>query len=256
MKTFPKSILITALIGLMLLLMGDLYNSFGFLMCAAGGLTLLSAWIMSLRHFSKSRSDRIRKITRVVKTLTFTAVLLVLLSFFLIEGLILTHRSGTEAPDANTLIVLGAGLHGNVPSLTLKSRLEVALDYLNTHPDAVAVLTGGQGAGETVTEASAMAAWLMARGVSPHRLYLEEQATDTRENLRFSKAIIEQENLPGPVAVLSNGFHLYRAEKLARQAGLDPVQTVGAPIPVAWLIPSVYLREYCSILLMLARSII
>lgn len=256
MKHLPKSISITALSGLFLLLAGDLYNSFGFLVCAAGGLTLLLAWLLALKHFSKSKSEKTRKITKIVKIITFTGIFLVLLSFLIIEGLILAHQGGTEAPDAQTLIVLGAGLHGDQPSLTLSARLKVALDYLREHPGAVAVLTGGQGAGETVTEASAMAKWLTDRGVSPQRLYLEEQATDTRENLRFSRAVMERESLSGPVAVLSNGFHLFRAELLAKSAGLGAVQTVSAPIPVAWLIPSVYLREYCSILLMLARSIV
>lgn len=256
MKNLPKRIPITALIGLGLLLAGDLYSSFGFLVCAVGGLALLAAWLMALKHFSKSQSLKIRKITKIVKILTFTAIFAVLLSFLVIEGLILAHQGGTAEPDAQTLIVLGAGLHGDVPSATLTSRLKVALDYLNAHPNAVAVLTGGQGTGETVTEASAMAAWLTNRGIDPARLYLEEQATDTRENLRFSKAIIEKDDLPGPVAVVSNGFHLFRAEILAKNAGLGAVQTVSAPIPLAWLIPSVYLREYCSILLMLARSIV
>lgn len=259
MKQFPKSILITGLMGLALLLAGDLYNSFGFLVCAMGGLALLAAWVLAVRHFSKSKNSKIRKIAIAVKIFTFTAILAGFLSFIIIEGLILTHDDGTPDPDANTVIVLGAGLHGDQPSLTLRSRLEAALEYLNEHPQAVAVLTGGQGPHETTTEASAMARWLTERGVSPQRLYLEEQASDTRENLRFSKEIIEAEKLPGPVAVLSNSFHLYRAEILAGQAGLGEVQTLPAPVPrvpLGWLSVSVYLREYCSILLMLARGIV
>lgn len=104
-----------------------------------------------------------------------------------------------------------------------------------------------------------MAKWLTDRGIDPTRLYLEERATDTRENLRFSKQIIEEQNLTGPVAVVSNSFHLYRATLLAQQAGLEAVQTLSAPVPrvpLQWLSVSVYLREYCSILLMLARSIV
>ena len=60
MKNLPKSVLITAVAGLILLLAGDLYNSFGFLVCAVGGLTLLAAWLLALRHFSKSRSEKIK----------------------------------------------------------------------------------------------------------------------------------------------------------------------------------------------------
>ncbi len=255
MKSLPKSVWFTALAGAALFLAGDLYNSFGFLVCAAGGLLLLVAWLLGLRHFSQSKNEKTRKIARTVKGITFTGILLVIVSFAVIEGLIIAHSDGTEAPDARTLIVLGAGLHGETPSATLASRLEVTLDYLQSHPQAVAIVTGGQGPRERVTEAYAMAKWLTARGIEPRRLYLEEQATDTVENLAYSKAILEREDLPGPVALVSNGFHLFRAEKLAANAGLDKVQTLSAPVPQAWLIPSVYLREYCSVLLMLARDL-
>ena len=101
--------------------------------------------------------------------------------------------------------------------------------------------------------------WLTARGIDSQRIYREEQATDTRENLRYSKQILEQQDLPRPVAVVSNSFHLYRARKLAEQEGLQDVQTLSAPVPdvpLQWLSASVYLREYCSILLMFLRNIL
>ncbi len=254
MKTLPKSVWITAAAGVALFLVGDLYNSFGFLVCVCGAGLALCAWLLALGHFSKSESEKIRKITRVVKICTFTAIVLIFLSFLVIEGQIIRHSGGTEAPNARTLIVLGAGLHGEVPSATLASRLRVTLDYLNAHPEAVAIVTGGQGQGESTTEAAAMTKWLTDRGIDSARIYPEDRATDTVENLAFSKAILQQQALPGPVAVVSNGFHLYRAQRLAEQAGLGEVQTIGAPVPQAWLIPSVYLREYCSVLLMFARD--
>lgn len=259
MKRFPKSVVILAAAGLLLLLAGDLYQSFGFLICVLGCGLLLAAWLRGIRHFSTHESRRIRKITRIVKILTFTAVLAFLISFIWVEGLILTHDEGTENPTAQTLVVLGAGLNGDQPSLTLITRLQTALDYLEAHPAAVAVVTGGQGAYETCTEASAMALWLTQRGIDSQRIYLEEQATDTRENLRFSKEIIQRENLPQPVAVVSNSFHLYRAEQLALETGFDTVQTLSAPVPdvpLQWLTASVYLREYCSILLMFLGNIL
>lgn len=259
MKTIPKSLYFTAGAGLALLLAGDLYNSFGFLMCAVGGILLLWAFVRAVLLFCRHKSQKIRRIAKVVKIFTFTAIFAFLISFFWIEGLILTHDGGTESPTAHTLILLGAGLDGDRPSLTLVARMQTVLDYLEQNPHAVAVVTGGQGAGETITEAAAMHRWLTARGVDPSRIFLEEQATDTRENLRFSKAIIEKENLPQPVAVVSNGFHLYRAQKLAEQAGFAQVQTLSAPVPdvpLQWLSVSVYLREYCSILLMFLRNIL
>jgi len=259
MKIIPKSLWITAGAGLALLWAGDLYNSIGFLVCALGGVLLLCAFVWAVLLFCRHKNPKIRRIAKSVKILTFTAIFAFLVSFVWIEGLILTHDEGTESPTAQTLILLGAGLDGERPSLTLIARMQTALEYLEENPNAVVVVTGGQGAGETVTEAFAMYRWLTARGVDDSRIYLEEQATDTRENLRYSKAIIENENLPQPVAVVSSSFHLYRAARLAEQAGFADVQTLSAPVPdvpLQWLSASVYLREYCSILLMLLRSIL
>lgn len=100
-----------------------------------------------------------------------------------------------------------------------------------------------------------MADWLTGRGIDPGRIYLEEQASNTVQNLEYSAEILEKEDLPGPVALVSNGFHLFRGELLAKKAGLGEIQTLSAPVPRAWLIPSVYLREYCSVILMLVQSI-
>ena len=100
-----------------------------------------------------------------------------------------------------------------------------------------------------------MARYLTARGIEPSRLYLEEQARNTEQNLRFSREIIEENHLEGSIAVISNGFHLYRAKHLAERMGME-VETVSAPVPYAWLIPSVYLREACSLLLMFAKEIL
>ena len=259
MKPLPKSLFFTGAAGFLLLLAGDLYNSIGFLVCALGGILLLCAFVWAVLLFCRHKSPKIRKIARIVKVLTFAAIFAFLVSFVWIEGLILTHDEGTERPTAQTIILLGAGLDGDRPSRTLIARMQTALAYLEEHPQAVAVVTGGQGAGETVTEAFAMEKWLTARGIDPKRIYREEQATDTRENLRYSKEIIEKQNLPQPVAVVSSSFHLYRAEKLAGQAGLEGVQTLSAPVPdvpLQWLSASVYLREYCSILLMFLRNIL
>ena len=103
-----------------------------------------------------------------------------------------------------------------------------------------------------------MAKWLIQKGVDPARIYQEDLSTDTRENLRNARALMEREGLSQPIAVVSNSFHLYRARILAEEAGFEAVQTLSAPVPkvpLRWLSASVYLREYCSILLLYARSI-
>ena len=81
--------------------------------------------------------------------------------------------SGADEPEAEYLIVLGAGVNGSVPSLSLRERLEAALAYLERYPQAVAILSGAQGSGEDITEAQCMFDWLTARGIDENRLLWE-----------------------------------------------------------------------------------
>ena len=259
MRKFPRSVLFFTISGLLLLIVGDLYRSFGFLVSVAGCLFLLCGWLLFLRWISNQNNRKTKQIAKIVKAITFSALTVFFVSFIWIEGLILAHDDGTECPDAQTVIVLGAGLNGDQPSLTLIARLQTALDYLQANPASVVIVSGGQGAYETVSEASAMALWLTKKGVDPSRIYLEDRSTDTQENLIFSRKLMEDNDLTEPVAVVSNSFHLYRAEILAHQAGFSLVQTLSAPVPkvpLRWLSASVYLREYCSILLMFLQSVI
>jgi uncharacterized SAM-binding protein YcdF (DUF218 family) len=153
--------------------------------------------------------------------IVLTALLLAgALVFTAAEVPVVRAARGTPALDADWLIVLGAGVNGTAPSRSMLDRLTAARDYLEAHPDCRAVLTGGQGRGEDVTEARAMADWLCARGVDPGRLVLEEAATTTLENLRFSFARIP-DAAHARIAVCSSEYHLCRAETMARALGVE-----------------------------------
>lgn len=131
---------------------------------------------------------------------------------------VIEAAKGTPDIDADYLIVLGAGVNGTVPSLSMVNRLNAALDYLSAHPDCIAVVSGGQGRGEDVTEAQAMHTWLLARGIAEERIIEEARSTSTEENLRFSLALIpDAENQS--IAVCSSEYHLCRATLLAEQMG-------------------------------------
>ena len=71
---------------------------------------------------------------------------------------------------ADAVIVLGAGVNGTEPSLSLRTRLDAPLDYLEAHPDIPVVLTGGTGYGEEeISEAACMYDYLTAHGVGAGR---------------------------------------------------------------------------------------
>ena len=106
--------------------------------------------------------------------------------------------------------MLGAGVNGETPSLTLRTRIDAAAAYLEEHPDVPVVLSGGQGPGEAITEAECMRRALVRRGADESRLYPEERSTSTQENLRYSRAILEELGVDPArrVAIVTSDFHL------------------------------------------------
>lgn len=153
-----------------------------------------------------------------------TALLCLGLSAFAITEAIIIHAShGDSDTDFQYLIVLGAKVNGSSPSLSLNDRLQSAYDYMIAHPDVIAVLSGGQGADEGISEAQCMFNELTKRGILPNRLWLEDQATSTWENLQYSLRIIEEKTgtRPTSIGLLSSEYHLYRAGLFANACGID-----------------------------------
>ena len=141
-----------------------------------------------------------------------------------------------------TLIVLGCQVRGTTPSLLLRYRIDAAEQYLLANPSSLAILSGGQGSGENISESECMYRELLARGIAPERLYREKESATTLENLRFSKALMEREGLSGPVAVVSSDFHIYRALKMAEDVGLE-AQGLAASSKYFFSSPTYILRE-------------
>ncbi len=152
-----------------------------------------------------------------------------------------------KQPEENaTVVVLGCRVYGERASLSMVERLQAAEEYLLENEEAVCVLSGGQGPGEDITEAECMYRWLAERGIAGDRLYKEEKSASTRENLAFSKALIEKEGLNPAIAVSTSEYHQYRAGKIAQ--GLDMEYGAVSAKTAIWLFPTYYVRELYGIL--------
>ena len=126
-------------------------------------------------------------------------------------------KSLSVSPASNaTAIVLGCKVYGEQPSIILTERMECIYRYL------------------------------VLNGISPDRIYMEDQSTSTRENFAFSYEIIKENSLPEEIAIVTNEFHEYRAGVIAGRLGLSygavPAKTAG------WLLPTYYARELFGIL--------
>lgn len=172
------------------------------------------------------------------------AVLVVVLAMGALLGWVIVNNNTRISGQPQTLVVLGANLWNHEPSPILMERLEVAADYLNQHPETNVVVTGGMGDDEPVSEASCMARVLEERGVDGSRILLEEAATNTYENLKLTRALLEQRGLSTDnLLVVSSSAHLARVRLLAGRNELN-VSTLSAPLPGGRLYQTYfYLRE-------------
>ena len=170
---------------------------------------------------------------KIVKTV-FTTLLCMGLAVCSVTELLIIHASlGDEDPGCPYVVVLGAKVNGTAPSLSLSNRINAAYAYLSAHPDTVAILSGGQGDDEGISEAQCMFDQLKARGIRANRLWLEDKATSTWENIQFSLDLIEEKtgSRPDTIGLLSSEYHLFRASLFAKDCG---VETIGIPAETSW----------------------
>lgn len=166
----------------------------------------------------------VRTVTRI-----FTTVLLLgLLVVGSTEAVIIRKSFGNPDEHVSYMVVLGAKVNKTGPSVSLLDRIHGTYTYLDLHPQTIAVLSGGQGTDEPITEAECMYQALVDMGIEPERLWLEDKATSTWENLKFSLDLIEAETgtRPHKIGVLSSEYHLFRASLFAKACD---VEFIGIP---------------------------
>ena len=132
---------------------------------------LAGAMLLMLRVFW----DRLQRLRPAAKKILCGALAVCFLNFAIFEGCAMAAALQKPADDAKWVIVLGAGVHGDVPSLEFARRISIAADYLLSHPDAVAVTTGGCGSGEYIEEGWVAAAYLQNQGVPGDRILTEDK---------------------------------------------------------------------------------
>jgi len=184
---------------------------------------------------------------KIPKKIHIAVGILCLLPLLLVLFLFVYGNVSNADFEEDAVIVLGAGLRGdNTVGRPLARRLDAAIVYFDQNPDIYIVVTGGLGERAEITEAEAMARYLMERGVPETQILLEGESTTTYENLLFAKEILDEAFPDGFSAVLiTNDFHVYRAVRTARQVGID-VNRIGAYTDwYTW--PVNYLREVLAV---------
>jgi len=186
------------------------------------------------------------KLNNTLKRIIYWGFLVFLIIFIVVEGCIILGGTYKPLPEKQPeyVVVLGAGiLENGMPTLSLEKRLERCVDYAAEYPDTMIIVSGGQGKTEPMTEAEAMARYLVDRGVEPDRIILEDRATSTMENFKYTREIIGEVD---EISFITNDFHVFRSGILAKRNGFK-AYGYGTPTPGIVLVNS-YLREFFALI--------
>ena len=160
-------------------------------------------------------------------------------------GMIATEFTASGNQNLDYIIVLGAQVREDGPSVVLRYRLDAAIEYLNKNPNTMCIVSGGKGANEPFSEAEGMAEYLLKNGIEKSRIILEDTSTNTVENIRNSKILMDLSYQN--VGIVTNNFHVFRAVQIAKAQGLKGVCGIAADSNPLYL-PNNVLRECGGIL--------
>lgn len=204
----------------------------------------------SLYHRIKNRMKK-RKLSTVLLRIVQIGSVLVMLYAVAISALMVFAMIPKEVDDDATAIVLGAQVKPWGPSTLLRQRIDAAEQYLKEHPFAAAVVTGGKGDDEPESEADCMYETMVKDGIDPKRIYREDKAKNTDENLWYSTIIIRDNHLKTPIAIVTDSYHQFRARLAAKKhlgsVMITPVNAQNTYVAGVAAYPSYFVREWFAI---------
>ena len=167
---------------------------------------------------------------------------------FFIFGWNGTKNTATFTEDC--VLVLGGGIKGDKILPTLQFRLDKCIEYLQHNPKALIIVSGGQGVGETIAESIAMKRYLVSKGVNADQIVEENCSRNTRQNMQFSKILMDSLFSSGKYSVvcITSDFHAYRSGKLSKTVDLSVSHYNSRTL--WYLYPMAYCRETFSIVKM------
>lgn len=132
------------------------------------------------------------------------------------------HRQGEkdEAREADVIVVLGAAQWGGHPSPVLQARLDHAVLLYDAGLAPTIIVTGGVGAGETLSEAKVSKDYLIVRGVPETAILMEQQGRTSLQSMRAAKQIMNEHGMRNALLV-SDPFHIMRILRMAGDVGME-----------------------------------
>lgn len=207
---------------------------------------LVVGLIMIVYYFSVKKLMQFSWFKEIIKPLRILLIVGIII-FIVVEGMIIMYpKKSVEKSDY--ILVLGAGIRGENLTTTLRDRLNAAIKYMDeTNFKGDIIVSGGQGPGESITEAEAMRRYLVKEGINNDKIILENKSTNTFQNFKYTKEKVEDEEkidiVNADVTVITTDFHALRSSIIAKRNGYENIKFYSSN--TEWyLVPSMYAREF------------
>ncbi len=248
MKALKKILIIlgilSCLYGVNVVVLVSSVHWFNYVWFIAGGI-LISDGI-----FIDKLKELNRRLPKAITVLILLLICAAFVHFGSFEAKVIKFANAVPNDGASWIIVLGAKVNADTPSLEFQRRLEAAADYAKKNPKTKIILTGGMGIDEIMPESEAGYRVLIGEGIDPSGILTEDKSTSTTENLIYAKQLMQNppfaekiEN--GKVIIVSSAFHLYRASLIAEKLGIENTEYLGSR-GLRVLMPHYYVREYAA----------
>ena len=145
---------------------------------------------------------------------------------------VLIFSSIDQARPADSIVVLGAAQYDGRPSPVLRARLDHGIDLWNRGMGKVLVVTGGEGYGDTTSEADVGRSYARKHGIPDTAILLENKGRATRESMLGVAQLLEKRGIKTAILV-SDPFHMLRLSIIGRRFGMTPYTSPTRTSPIS-----------------------
>lgn len=139
--------------------------------------------------------------------------------------------SETDLARGDIYVLLGGGIitttgEGNIPRLTPSIRIMKTAEHYKKYPKKI-LISGGTPLQNQESESSVYARELIALGVAPEDIIIEEESRNTNENALFTKKVLDEKRGKNLVLITS-ASHMKRSVNIFKKK-LNGVEIIPAP---------------------------
>ena len=172
------------------------------------------------------------RVVRAVGRILVSVFLAVVILWAGSMGAVILWSSMDQARPAGSIVVLGAAQYDGKPSPVLRARLDHGIDLWNRGMGKVFVLTGGQGYGDTTSEAAVGRTYVKRHGIPDTAILMENSGRTTRESMLGVAEILEKRGINTAILV-SDPFHMLRLSITGKRFGLTTYTSPTRTSPIS-----------------------